>query len=182
MAEGKAHKNAVRPQAMAEQFVKSVVLTTSLSLGVIEASTIASQVHFLKYVGAFTAIIVFTFYMQSRIQTLAKSYDGLFVLVWQIASRLVSFVQQFLTTLTLNVVILKLRENETEASSVPLLSKYLIYFTIFLLLSTASVLFSWYFYEDDNEGGVPSLVLSRLLGTTPSLSQNNGSEHRSKQS
>lgn len=136
-----------KPVLIADQYIERINLAISVSLGLYEASDIASRVHFIKYICGFVLIIGVTFYIQWYIENIKDKYNKLFFLFWRIVNKMVNFTQQFLTTITFNIIIQKFRENDSGNDSMKLTSRFMIYSVIFVFLTSVTVLFGWFFYE-----------------------------------
>lgn len=153
---------ANKPSLVVDDYIERLGFAISLSLGIYETQNIMNQIHFLKYMCIAFAVLAVTFYVQWYIGRVAKHYNELFVLFWRIASKVVNFVQYFLTTITSNIIVQKIQENASRQVPVDLFSKFMIYITVFTFLTSITVLLGWYFYEQKVHHPLPENMIHEL--------------------
>lgn len=155
-------KGDCKPELIADQYIDKIVLALSVSLGLYEATNIGKQPNFIGWLCVFFLIIVSTFYFQWKIRLSKKTYDNPFVLFWRIVDKLVTFVQQFLTTVSFNIIVQKIQENDSENNTIDLRAKFMLYTVVFVFLSTILLLFGWYFYEEKSYNDLPEQLINDL--------------------
>lgn len=141
-----------RPSLYADVYIDRINLAVSISLGINEAEAIGKSVHFLKTVCGSLLVIFATFYVQSVASRQSRRHHGVFLLVWRMVDKIASFVQQFLTTIVVNILTTKISENDAENKMLSFRSKLMLYMSIVLFLVSLMLVFQWHFYQDVRPG------------------------------
>ena len=155
-----------KPPLIVDQYIERINVALSVSLGIYEAASISKQVHYLRSLFVFFLVIMFTFFLQYYGRHMRDRYNGLFLLFWRIADKLITFIQQFLTTISLNIVIQKVQENRSDTNSIGTVATFMIYIVAFVFLTTVVALFGWYFYEQREHDTLPDQLVTDLTKKT----------------
>ncbi len=151
------------PRYTIDDYIEKSIVTISIFFGLNDALDISNKVHFLKYLSIFIMIIIITFYLQNYIEKKKNQCNDLFVLFWKISSKIVSFIQQFITAVVFNIIVNKIRKTDSGLTSLDIYSKIMVYIVLFSLLTTPAILFEWYFYESKEHMNIDPKLKEEII-------------------
>lgn len=136
----------------ADFYIDEITFAISISLGIDQGTALAKSVHFLRVVALSLLIILASYYIESCIQARQKACTNtqpFLMLEWRHASKFVSFVRQFFTTIVVNVFATRMRASagdETQQFE-EFISRILFYTSAVVIVLGLYILFRWLFYE-----------------------------------
>ena len=133
-------------------YIDRLIAIISIGFGIGEAEELSKKTHVFRYICYFSIIIFITLFVQWKIRHWhsVNTKNNAFYLFWKMIYRIMTFLEQFLSSLTFNVIRIKISETQEENFLMDAGTKITLYGSMLILIIGISLFFEHYFYDIEN--------------------------------